>query len=94
MTLDDALDILSELPPRVQVAVISNLHAMRSRGLTCFHDYPLLIAEYIQASGLMNVQISASGYVRFSASETSRLLTRHMRTVLEIYGVEFITPAV
>lgn len=89
MELTDALDIFEELPHRVQVAVLSNLHAFRSRYSIWFTDYPRPVAEFIQASGLMVVEISSNG-VTFRVNEVTKLLRPHMRRLLEAHGVEFI----
>lgn len=88
MSEQDILDLFDELPRRVQAAVLSNVHSMRSRGVIGFWDYPLPVAEYIQASGLMGVRISDNGRVTFTQNDASRILRVHMRRLLESYGFE------
>lgn len=84
----DVLDMFTELPRRVQVAVLSHMHSMRSRGLVAFSQYDMLVADYIAASGLMNVRKSENG-VRFSANENTAVLRANLRACLEMTGIEF-----
>jgi hypothetical protein len=89
VTDQDALDMFEELPRRVQTALLSNVHSLRSRGYLRFTDYPLPVAEVIASSGLMTVRIHDSGGVAFFANEQTKTLRRHMRHLLELYGIEF-----
>lgn len=88
-TLTDALDIFEELPHRVQTSVLSNILMLRGHPCLRFTDYPLPVAEYIQASGLMTVRIYESGGVSFFANELTQQLKQHTRRLLELYGIEF-----
>lgn len=86
MTFEDALAMFEEMPRRVQVAILSHLHGMRSRGSIQFSEYDRVVAEYIEYSGLMRVKFTDGGGVRFYANENTELLKPHMRALLEAYG--------
>lgn len=88
MIEQDVLDMFAELPHRVQTAVLSNAHSLRSKGYLSFTDYPLPVAEYIQGTGLMTVRIRDSGSVAFFANEQTRTLRRHMGKLLDMYEIE------
>lgn len=88
MTIDDAFDIFDELPQRVQIAVVSLLVGLRISWRVQYHEYPRHVAEYIQASGLIDVRMTD-----LTTSFRSNDLTRHLQTrrreLLEHYGIEF-----
>lgn len=87
----DVLDMFAELPQRVKTAVLSNVIGLRSRPCLSFHDYPQHVAQYIEASGLMNVrymQIGNDHGARFTANDQTAVLRAHLRTLLADYRIE------
>jgi hypothetical protein len=84
----DALDVFAELPHRVQVAVASHLHSLRSRGVVMFTDYDADVTAYIASSGLLNVRYGTSSVV-FTANDATRALRENWRAVLELVGFTF-----
>lgn len=89
MNGQDALDMFAELPRRVQVAVLSAIHGLRSRGSVAFTDYPEThVIEYIEASQLLNVRRMGSG-IRLSANDNTAVLRANLRQCLAMTGIEF-----
>jgi hypothetical protein len=84
MTLDEITERFEELPERVQVAVVSNLHGMRSRRRLTFSEYPLPVAQYIQATGFMDVTISEQGAVNFIATDTTSTMKANIGALLKL----------
>src|SRR4051812_23084049 len=82
----DSLDMFAELPRPIQVAVLSHVHSMRSRGVVAFTHYDALTADYIEASGLLNVRKSEYG-VRFTANEQTAAIRANWRACLEMTGI-------
>jgi hypothetical protein len=90
VTPADTLDMFAELPRAVQVAILSAMHGMRSRGTVAFTDYAEAhVIEYIEATGLLTVRRMGSS-IRLSANDNTAVLRANLRTCLEMTGFEFI----
>lgn len=86
---DEIADMFEELPRRVRVALMSNLHGLNSRQRIAFTDYPREVAEYIEASGLMSVEWGTDGHVRFRENEACQFIRQNLRQFLGMCGIEF-----
>ena len=86
MTAADALDVFAELPPRVQTALLSAVQGLRATHRISFSDYPLPVAEYLAASGLVDVAISAGG-VTIRRNANTPLVRANLRAFLAEAGV-------
>lgn len=82
----DISDMFEELPRRVQVAILSHVHSLRSKVSVNFTEYPQEVAEYIEASGLMNVDFRGNGAVRFQANEATKIIRANIGTYLKFVG--------
>lgn len=81
---DDISDIFEELPRQVKVALLSNMQGLRSRTSIHFTEYPQEVAQYIEASGLMNVDWRTMGGVRFSANDATKVIHQDLRKYLAL----------
>lgn len=81
---EDISDLFEELPRPVKVALLSNMQGLRSRTSIHFTEYPKEVAQYIEASGLMNVDWRANGGVRFSANDATRIIRQDLRKYLAL----------
>lgn len=86
MTLSEISERFTELPPRVQVAVLSHLHSFRSRYRIRFTEYEMPVAEYIAATGFMDVSISSTGSVVFVATDVTRTMQANVGKLLTLAG--------
>lgn len=85
MTEEDALDMFAELPQRVRTAIISHMHSLRRRWRVDFTDYDdMLVAQYIAASQLLQVDMRGGNGVRFKANENTAHLYKHLHDLLNL----------
>lgn len=92
LTPADAMDIFAELPRDVRVSVLSVMVSLRKTWRVAFHDYPQAVAQYIEASGLLNVSYSHIGNfygATFRANDLTAVLRENWRACLEMTGFEF-----
>jgi hypothetical protein len=86
-TADDVFDMLEELPPPIQTAVISMLVSLKVSWRCTWTVYDRIEFEMLQASGLFEVRFNEGGSVTVRANALTEVLQADKQRALMAAGV-------